>query len=95
MIGEQYSTFEQEHATAEFGMWVFLATELMLFGGLFTVYTVYRTLYSVAFAEGSHHLNLVLGVSTRACCWSAVSPWPSGFARHSSASGGRWCAISY
>src|SRR5207248_655495 len=60
-LGEQYATFEQEHATAEFGMWVFLATELMLFGGLFTVYTVYRTLYSVGFAEGSRHLDLVLG----------------------------------
>jgi len=61
MIGEQYTTFEQEHATAEFGMWVFLATEVMLFGGLFTVYTVYRTLYSVGFAEGSRHLDLLLG----------------------------------
>ena len=61
LIGEQYSSLEQEHATAEFGMWVFLATELMLFGGLFTAYTVYRTLYPIGFAEGSRHLDLALG----------------------------------
>src|SRR5947209_7137497 len=73
-IGEQYATFEQEHATAEFGMWVFLATELMLFGGLFTIYTVYRTLYSVGFAEGSRHLDLLLGgVNTGVLLVSSLS----------------------
>jgi cytochrome c oxidase subunit III len=40
-------------------MWIFLATELMLFGGLFTAYTVYRTVYPDGFAEGSRHLDLV------------------------------------
>ena len=40
-------------------MWIFLGTELMLFGGLFTVYTVYRTVYPAGFAEGSRHLDLV------------------------------------
>jgi cytochrome c oxidase subunit III len=60
-LGEQYNTFEQQHTTAEFGMWVFLATEVMLFGGLFTGYTVYRTVYPAGFAEGSRHLDLVYG----------------------------------
>jgi cytochrome c oxidase subunit 3 len=58
-IGEQFRTREQEHETAQLGMWVFLATELMLFGGLFTAYTVYRTVYSAGFAEGSRHLDLI------------------------------------
>ena len=40
-------------------MWIFLGTELMLFGGLFTVYTVYRTVYPAGFAEGSRHLDLL------------------------------------
>ena len=61
MIGEPYQTLEQQHETAEFGMWIFLATELMLFGGLFTAYTVYRTVYPQGFAEGSRHLDLVYG----------------------------------
>jgi cytochrome c oxidase subunit 3 len=60
-LGEQYNTLEQQHTTAELGMWLFLGTEVMLFGGLFTAYTVYRTVYPAAFAEGSRHLNLLLG----------------------------------
>ncbi len=50
-----------ERETAELGMWVFLATEVMLFGGLFTAYTVYRAIYPVGFAEGSRLLDLTLG----------------------------------
>jgi cytochrome c oxidase subunit 3 len=60
-LGEQYNTLEQQHTTAELGMWLFLATEVMLFGGLLTGYAVYRTVYPAAFAEGSRHLNLVYG----------------------------------
>ena len=52
---------ERERDTQVFGMWVFLATELMLFGGLFTAYAVYRTVYPEGFAEGSRHLDLVYG----------------------------------
>ena len=51
---------QQEHA-ARLGMWLFLATELLLFGGLFTAYSVYRFLFSETFAEASRHLNLTLG----------------------------------
>ncbi len=60
-LGEQYSTLEQQHTASELGMWIFLATELMLFGGLFTAYTVYRTVHSAGFAEGSRHLDLLYG----------------------------------
>jgi cytochrome c oxidase subunit 3 len=58
-LGEPYQTLEQQHATAEFGMWIFLATELMLFGGLFTGYTVYRILYPAGFLQGSRQLDLL------------------------------------
>jgi cytochrome c oxidase subunit 3 len=60
-LGEHYTTLEQQHTASEMGMWIFLATELMLFGGLFTGYVVYRTLYSAGFAEGSRHLDLLYG----------------------------------
>lgn len=64
-LGEHYNTLEQQHTASELGMWLFLATELMLFGGLFTGYAVYRTVYSAGFAEGSRHLDLVYaGVNT-------------------------------
>ena len=52
---------ERERETQVFGMWVFLATELMLFGGLFTSYAVYRTMYPAGFAEGSRNLDLLYG----------------------------------
>jgi cytochrome c oxidase subunit 3 len=59
VLGEHYNTLEQQHTASELGMWLFLATEVMLFGGLFTGYAVYRTVYSAGFAEGSRHLDLV------------------------------------
>jgi cytochrome c oxidase subunit 3 len=43
------------------GMWVFLTTEVMLFGVLFTAYFIYRLLYPVVFAEASRLLDLQLG----------------------------------
>lgn len=42
-------------------MWVFLATEIMFFGGLFVSYTVYRFLFPEAWAAGSHLTDLLLG----------------------------------
>ena len=42
-------------------MWVFLATEIMFFGGLFAGYAVYRSAYPAAFVEASRHLDVVLG----------------------------------
>jgi cytochrome c oxidase subunit III len=51
---------QQEHA-ARIGMWLFLATELLLFGGLFTAYSVYRFLYAETFAEASRHLSVTAG----------------------------------
>src|SRR3954463_12544827 len=43
------------------GMWLFLATEILLFAGLFTGYAVYRFQFPLAFAECSRHLELTLG----------------------------------
>ncbi len=51
---------QQEHA-ARLGMWLFLATELLLFGGLFTAYSVYRFLYGETFAAASAHLSVTAG----------------------------------
>jgi cytochrome c oxidase subunit III len=57
----QFDDVEQQYETASLGMWAFLLTEIMFFGGLFTGYAVYRTAYPAAFAEGSHHLDIMLG----------------------------------
>jgi cytochrome c oxidase subunit 3 len=60
-IAEQFEELSQQHDADRFGMWVFLATEVMFFGGLFLSYTVYRVLAPEVFAQASRHLDLVLG----------------------------------
>lgn len=52
---------EQQHDAAVLGMWVFLVTEVMLFGGLFTGYAVYRAAQPAAFAAASGGLDVTLG----------------------------------
>jgi len=42
-------------------MWLFLVTEIMFFGGLFTTYVIYRRSWSYAFQAASHHLDVTLG----------------------------------
>lgn len=65
-LGHHFDTLDQQHNANVLGMWVFLATEIMLFGGLFTAYFIYRTVYHDAFVEGSHHHNIVLGATNTA-----------------------------
>jgi len=60
-LAEQFDSLEQQHEAATLGIWTFLATEVLFFGGLFTAYVVYRFLYPQAFAEASHHTNLLYG----------------------------------
>lgn len=57
----QFDDAEQQHDASWIGMWIFLATEVMFFGGMFLGYTFYRTSYPQAFAGASNHLDLWLG----------------------------------
>jgi cytochrome c oxidase subunit 3 len=50
-----------EYQTAKFGMWLFIATELLLFGGLFAAYTIYRAKYPQMFHEQHAELNKPIG----------------------------------
>ena len=57
---------EQQQETSTFGMWMFLLTEIMFFGGLFCAYLVYRSSYYQAFVEGSQKMNIWLGATNTA-----------------------------
>jgi cytochrome c oxidase subunit 3 len=57
----QFRDLEQQRETASLGMWVFLMTEVMFFGGLFLAYTIYRLKYHAAFAAASHELDVAKG----------------------------------
>ncbi len=52
-----------QKAASSLGMWLFLAQEVLFFGGLFLAYTVYRMRFHEAFAAGAHHLNVPLGAA--------------------------------
>ena len=60
-LAEQFDDLAQQHEAASLGMWLFLVTEMLFFGGLFAGYTVYRASYPEAFREASHHLDVLLG----------------------------------
>jgi cytochrome c oxidase subunit 3 len=60
-VAHQFDDAVQQHEASSLGMWIFLVTEILFFGGLFLLYVVYRDLYPDAFRAGSHHLNLQLG----------------------------------
>ena len=49
------------YQAAKLGMWLFLATEVLLFGGLFAAFAIYRWMYLDEFAAASDHLNWQLG----------------------------------
>jgi cytochrome c oxidase subunit 3 len=51
----------QQLDSSTLGMWVFLVTEVMFFGGMFGAYTVYRSMYPEAFASTSHFMNVTIG----------------------------------
>jgi cytochrome c oxidase subunit 3 len=61
VLRHHFRDLEQQKAAAGLGMWLFIAQEVMFFGGLFGAYAVYRALYYHAYAEGSLHLNWRIG----------------------------------
>lgn len=60
-LRHHFADMEQQRNTASLGMWLFLVTEIMFFGGLFCAYLVYRTMHFNAFAAASQQLSIGLG----------------------------------
>ena len=60
-LQHQFEDMGQQQESASIGMWMFLVQEIMFFGGLFTVYLVFRSKFPMAFAAGSNHLNVYWG----------------------------------
>jgi cytochrome c oxidase subunit III len=57
----QFETMDQQRESASLGMWVFLVTEVLFFGGMFMTYTLNRSTYPGVFAEASRSITLWLG----------------------------------
>jgi len=56
-----FDSVEQQKNASTLGMWLFLVTEIMFFGGMFTCYIVYRSLHPAAFVAASHELDITMG----------------------------------
>lgn len=60
-LAHHFNDLKQQKEATTLGMWAFLITEILFFGGLFAGYAEYRNRYHDAFVAGSHHLDIVLG----------------------------------
>jgi cytochrome c oxidase subunit 3 len=60
-LREQFDTEEQQKDASTLGMWIFLITEIMFFGGMFAAYTIYRSAYPTVFGVASTSLNVTIG----------------------------------
>jgi cytochrome c oxidase subunit III len=60
-LQHQFEDMKQQEESVSIGMWMFLVQEIMFFGGLFTVYLVFRSKFPMAFAAGSNHLDAFWG----------------------------------
>ncbi len=60
-VAHHFDSAAQAYEASKLGVWLFLVTEILLFGGLFVAYIMYRIMYPEAFHEASHHLNRIMG----------------------------------
>ena len=60
-VEPQFDDARQQREAATIGMWLFIATEILFFGGMFLGYTAYRFKYAQAFAEASKHTLIAFG----------------------------------
>ncbi|HVT14774.1 MAG TPA: cytochrome c oxidase subunit 3 family protein [Thermoanaerobaculia bacterium] len=60
-LQHHFDDLDQQKEASTFGMWVFLVTEILFFGGLFTTYVIYRQRFHGVFVEASRHLDVKWG----------------------------------
>src|SRR5438045_4341343 len=60
-VAHQFDDASQQREAATLGMWAFLATEVLFFGGMFLGYTVYRISYPQVFLAASNHTLVAVG----------------------------------
>ncbi|MBK1621978.1 cytochrome c oxidase subunit 3 family protein [Afifella marina] len=66
IVAEQFDDRGQQRQAAEFGMWIFLGTEVLFFGAIFLGYTLYRMAYPAAFAEAGRETLVLIGSANTA-----------------------------
>lgn len=61
VLEPQFSTQDQQRSASVFGMWVFLATEVLLFGGILAAFMATRVFYPHDFEQAAGRLNVLIG----------------------------------
>jgi len=76
-VEHHFENADQQYQSAKLGMWVFLATEILFFGGLFVAYSVYRSNHPEIFIFGHHFLDKNLGALNTVIliCSSLTAAW--------------------
>lgn len=76
-IDHHFENADQQYQSAKLGMWLFLATEILFFGGLFVAYSVYRANHPEVFVFGHHFLDKNLGALNTVIliCSSLTAAW--------------------
>lgn len=92
-LREQFDTPAQQKDASILGMWLFLVTEIMFFGGLFTAYTLYRAAYPSVFGAASSTLSITLGAANTIVL--LCSSFTMAMALHSAQLGKRRHLITY
>lgn len=63
ILHEQFEDLDKQDHAARLGMWLFLASELLLFAGFFGLYVAYRAMYGAEFVHSARHNDLILGTT--------------------------------
>jgi cytochrome c oxidase subunit 3 len=92
-LRHQFDDVEQQKNASTLGMWIFLATEILFFGGMFCCYTVYRSSYPAAFGLASNHLDVILGAVSTAVL--IISSFTMACAVNSAATGAKNALIAF
>jgi cytochrome c oxidase subunit 3 len=92
-LQHHFDSMEQQKEASALGMWVFLVTELLFFGGLILAYTIYRWENARAFAHASLHMDITLGTTNTAVL--IFSSLTMAMAVHSAASGRKKLLIGF
>lgn len=92
-LRHHFATAEQQKEASVLGMWVFIAQEILFFGGLFGAYVVYRALYPHAFADASGHLDWKLGAANTLVL--ICSSFTMAMAVHSASEGRRRAIVAW
>ncbi|MBC8145802.1 MAG: cytochrome c oxidase subunit 3, partial [bacterium] len=92
-LAHHFDDLTQQHEASALGMWGFLITEVMFFGGMFLAYILYRAQYMDAMVEASHHLDWVLGgINTFVLLCSSLT---MAFAVHAAQEGHRKATVNW